>query len=184
MELIRISDSKIKLMLTSDDMASYTGSTREMLREIMHDACRKCGSTPIEGRLFIQMYPSRKGGCELFVTRLGERNGETTMREGEERTLTEYRPYPSRERHIVYSFETMNHLLGCCLGLLQLGYRGTSSAYIDRGRRNYYLLLVSETFIAGENFGKLCPSRTYYYINEHCDVICGEEAVEKLGRLA
>lgn len=189
MELIIISESRIKLMLTPDDMASYTGNTREVLREIMHDASRKCGCHPMEGRVFVQMYPSREGGCELFVTRLEDRRlsarmADAFMRGGEERTLTEFRRCGFRERHIIYSFETMQDLLNCCLGLWQMGYSGASAAYADRGRRVYFLLLDQETVIAGEHFGTLCPSQTYYYISEHCDVICPDQAAEKLGRLA
>lgn len=184
MELIIISESKIKLMLTPEDMAAYSGNTREVFREIMHDAHEKCGCSPMEGRVFVQMYPSREGGCELFVTRLDERAGDMTMRAGEERTLTEFRRYGFRERHIIYSFESMQYLLSCCLGLWQMGYTGASAAYIDRDRRTYYLLLDCETNIAGEHFGILCPSQTYYYINEHCDVICPDRAAETLGRLA
>lgn len=186
MELIIISESKIKLMLTPADMASYTGNTKEVLREIMHDAREKCGFSAIDGRIFVQMYPSREGGCELFVTKLDEHRNGIFMQSGEERTLTEYRKYIYRERgsHVIYSFDEMKYLLGCCLGLYRMQYGGSSRAYHDPHKKRYYLKLDCETPIAGENFGSLCPSRTYYYINEHCDVICAENAVEKLGKLA
>lgn len=184
MELIIISESKIKLMLSSADMAHYSGGTKEILRGIMADACEKCGMRSLGGRLFIQMYPSREGGCELFVTRLSE--NETRMQAGEERTLTEYRRYIYRERgsHIIYAFDEMNYLLNCCLGLFRTGYNGSSRAYRDPDRKKYYLKLDCETPVPGEHFGTLCPSRLYYYITEHCDVICMESAVEKLGKLA
>ncbi|MBE6616733.1 MAG: adaptor protein MecA [Ruminococcaceae bacterium] len=183
MELIVISDSKFKLMLTSSDMASYTGNTKEILREIINDAQTKCGYAPISGRVFIQMYPSREGGCELFVTKL-EHHDNIKMHRGEERALAEYKKYIPKEKRIIYSFDEMSYLLGCCYGLWQTGYLGASTAYVDRDRHNYYLMLDNETHIAGENMGSLCPGYTYYYINEHCDVICGEQAAEKLGRLA
>ncbi|MBP3377540.1 MAG: adaptor protein MecA [Clostridia bacterium] len=183
MELIIISESKFKLMLTSSDMASYTGNTKEMLREIINDVQTKCGYSPISGRVFVQMYPSKEGGCELFVTKL-EHHNNISMRGGEERTLAEYKKYIPQERRIIYSFETMSYLLGCCLGLSQIGYTGTSAAYVDRSRQNYYLMLDSETHIASENMGSLCPGYTYYYINEHCDVICSDGAAEILGKLA
>lgn len=190
MELIIISESKIKLMLTPADMALYTGNTKEVLREIMNDVRRKCGfsegCSALDGRIFVQMYTSREGGCELFVTKLDENRRDVLMRAGEERTLTEYRKYIYRERgsYIIYSFEEISYLLGCCLGLYRMGYTGSSRAYRDPDRKRYYLKLDCETPVAGENFGSLCPSRIYYYINEHCDVICAENAVEKLGRLA
>ncbi len=183
MELIIISESKFKLMLTSSDMASYTGNTKEVLREIISDAQTKCGYTPTSGRMFVQMYPSREGGCELFITML-ENHNNISVRGCEERTLSEYKKYIPQERRIIYSFGLMKHLLGCCLGLLQAGYTGTSAAFVDRDRSSFYLMLDSETHIAVENMGSLCPGYTYYYINEHCDVMCGEGAAEKLGRLA
>lgn len=184
MELIIISESKIKLMLTRDDMECYHGTTKEMLKEIMEDVKRKCGCTGLDGRIFVQMYPSRAGGCELFVTRLGDRNREDTAAEtGEDRVLTEYRKYIFNERgsHIIYAFDAMNYLLGTCGRLSKLGYSGTSPAYHDSATGKYYLLLECETHIATEHFGSLCPSRLFYYINEHCDLFCSD-AVEKLAK--
>ena len=185
MELIVISESKIKLMLTRDDMEHYRGSTREMLKEIMDDARKKCGCAVMDGRLYVQMYPSKAGGCELFVTRLESRaqSRDTTIGTGEDRVLTDYRKYIFQERgsHIIYSFESMNYLLGPCARLAELGYSGSSMAYRDPSTRKFYLLLECETHIAAEYFGHLCPSRLYCYINEHCDLFC-HEAVGKLAK--
>ena len=165
MELIIISESKIKLMLTRDDMECYHGTTKEMLKEIMEDVKQKCGCAGLEGRIFVQMYPSKSGGCELFVTRLEDRK------------------YIFQERgsHIIYAFGAMNHLLGTCGGLSRLGYSGSSHAYHDSSTGKYYLLLECETHIAVEHFGSLCPSKLFYYINEHCDLFC-RDAVEKLAK--
>ena len=181
MELIIISESKIKL--TRDDMECYHGTTKEMLKEIMEDVKQKCGCAGLEGRIFVQMYPSKSGGCELFVTRLEDRNGVTAAQAGEDRVLTEYRKYIFQERgsHIIYAFGAMNHLLGTCGGLSRLGYSGSSHAYHDSSTGQYYLLLECETHIAVEHFGSLCPSKLFYYINEHCDLFC-RDAVEKLAK--
>ena len=94
MELIVISESKIKLMLTGDDMAMYSGSTKDILNGIMRDVRNKCGCRGMNGRIFIQMYPSRGGGCEMFVTKLaehGEKENMVYMRSGDEKVLTECR---------------------------------------------------------------------------------------------
>lgn len=189
MELIVISESKIKLMLTEDDMSMYSGNTKDVLRSIMEDVRTKCGCSEMKGRIFIQMYPSRGGGCEMFVTKLNEhtsKNSLVCMRTGEEKVLAEYRKYIYSERgkFIIYSFEDMEYLLKCCRDLTRMNYSGGSTAYVDKSKRIYYLILDNETHIAGENLGRLCPSREYYYINEHCDVICQSKAVELLGRFA
>lgn len=184
MELIIISKNKIKLMLTSEDMAAYQGNTREMLREIITDAHEKCGLIPYCGKILVTMYQSREGGCELFVTGLEEQTTVMKMNSAEEKTLTEYKRYVFRDRHVIYSFSSLDCMLKCCLGLLQMNYDGSSAAYVDKTKQRYYLALDCETYIAGENLGSLCPNQIYYYINEHCDIICADGAAEVLGKLA
>ena len=193
MELIIIDESRIKLMLTAEDMKAYRISagecgTKEALRGIMRDAREKCGYSGMgmRGRIYVEMYPSRNGGFELFVTKLAERDRErengADMKTGNEGILAEYRKYIFRGR-VIYSFETMPHLLGTCLGLMKSGYTGESSAYRDEGKRMYYLILEHESHIASENLGSLCQSSVYYHINEHCRKISGD-AVPMLGKLA
>ncbi len=189
MELIIIDDSRIKLMLTAEDMAAYRiaageSGTKEALKGIIKDAREKCGYSGIgmKGRIYVEMYPSKKGGCELFVTKLAERENGTNMKTGNEGILAEYRKYIFRGR-VIYSFESMAHLLRACLGLMKNGYIGESTAYHDETKRTYYLIIEHESYIAGENLGSLCQSSIYYYINEHCRMICSE-AVPTLGKLA
>ena len=197
MELIIIDESRIKLMLSAEDMAAYriasdntglpnTVGMKEALRGIMKDAREKCGYNGMRGRIYIEMYPSKKGGCELFVTKLAERENTTAMKPGNEGILTEYRKYIFRGR-VIYSFDAMQRLLDTCRGLMQNGYAGESSAYHDDAGRLYYLILECESPIAWENLGSLCQSSVYYYINEHCQKLCpdsGGDAVTALAKLA
>lgn len=193
MELIVIDESRIKLMLTAEDMAAYRmaeSGTKDVLKGIMRDACRKCGygGAVMRGRIYVEMYPSKKGGCELFVTKLAEsesrreRVNGSIMKTGNEGILAEYRKYIFRGR-VIYSFESMANLLCACLGLMKNGYGGESAAYCDEAKRIYYLILEHESHIASENLGTLCQSSVYYYINEHCRMLCSD-AVVTLGKLA
>jgi len=179
MELIVISESQIKLTLSGDEMKSYRGTTGEKLRGIIGEAERQYGIAPMSGRIYVQMYPSRAGGCELFVTRL-----RALPAPGAERSVTEYRRGGTIGRQVAYAFLRMDCLLGCCAALCRSGYPGSSSAYVDPGRRTFYLLLDRENPAPGEHLGSLCPSETVFYINEHCDALCAENAAEKLGPLA
>ncbi|MBO7405280.1 MAG: hypothetical protein J6V24_10000 [Clostridia bacterium] len=180
MELIVISDSQIKLSLSSDEWSRYRGSTGEVLRGIIDDAERQYGISPMEGRIYVQIYPSRAGGCELFVTRLGASSLPAPLPDGE-RTVTERRITSLPARKYVYAFEEMAGLLGCCADLVRAEYRGSSAAFVDRHRRIYYLLLDRENPAPGEHLGSLCPVEAVFYISEHCDVLCAEDAAEKLG---
>ena len=212
MELIVINDSQIKLTLTGDDLSRYPPDTRtgELFRRILRDAARMksgedgahalpagfsdAGSTSV-GRLFVQVYPSRAGGCELFVTRLPEARAQ----EDEElpspgRTARRTPALPRRSplssgpaRRYIYVFERMDLMLRCCAGLTKLpgGSRdwASSAAYADPEKRTCYLILSEESPSVSEYLGSLCPDCTYGYIAEHCSVLCGDSAVVKLGEL-
>ncbi len=79
MELIVISPSKVKIMLTPPDMRKYRVSASAGapapgpgLRELLADIEAECGITLTEDRLLVDLYTSETG-CELFLTRLGPR---------------------------------------------------------------------------------------------------------------
>ncbi len=83
MELIIIDESRLKIMLTPTDMRHYDlpstemttagASTRRAFRHIFDDARAQVGFDTTGERLFVQLYTSRGGGCEIFVTKLGSR---------------------------------------------------------------------------------------------------------------
>lgn len=188
MEVIIISKNKIKLMLTGEEMARYGSDTEIMLYSIMEDVQNKCGIRDMHGRVFVQMFLSCDGGCEMFMTKLAEHDDihKSDIETGEECVLTEYRKYiyGEKERLSIYRFDDMQYLLLCCRELSRGNYNGKSTVYADKIKRVYYLILDSETYIAGENLGKQRPFREFYYIKEHCDEICGENAVAKLSLFA
>lgn len=142
----------------------------------------------MRGRVFVQMFLSCDGGCEMFMTKLTEHDDihKSDIETGEECVLTEYRKYiyGEKERLSIYRFDNMQYLLLCCRELSRRNYSGKSTVYADKINREYYLILDSETYIAGENLGKQRPFRELYYIKEHCDEICGENAVAKLSLFA
>ena len=91
MEVILIDPDKLKIMLTAPDMQRYAldtarlegmtctdTRTREAFRHIFHDAETETGFHTEGARLLVQMYTSKCGGCEIFVTKLVEEPGEDT----------------------------------------------------------------------------------------------------------
>ncbi len=170
MELIVISESKLKIMLTAPDMARYRlepnrmdcadARTRAAFRHIFDDARAEIGFDTEGERLFVQLYASREGGCEIFVTKLGRREEEfpspsdpwesaawdpsvstplATLSEGEQALLRQVCGYESDEeedmdREAVYQaavlFSELGDLQAACRRLLRDGYRGRSAVYI------------------------------------------------------
>ena len=89
MELIVINESKIKIMLSKPDMLHYQleankmnqtdEHTRAVFRHIFDDARAEIGFDTTGKRLFIQMFTSREGGCEIFVTKLDDTDNTSTV---------------------------------------------------------------------------------------------------------
>ena len=137
MELMRIGERKLKVMLSDEDMEHYrldkenldydTTETRSAFWQILDEAKHKTGFDAGGGKLFVQIYPSRGGGCEMYVT----------LAEGEKaahRQRSLVRGYES-----VYRFETLELLLEVCRKLCELGYRDESSVFAADGA--YYLII-------------------------------------------
>ncbi len=83
MELIPINQSKMKIMLTAPDLKYYELSfqnphdlscededVRGAFRHIFDDVEERTGFHTKGEKLFVQMFTSKCGGCEIFVTRL------------------------------------------------------------------------------------------------------------------
>lgn len=75
-----ISPGKLKLMLTKSDLDKYEldaatmdsedTMTRQAFRTLLADVKRVSGFDASNEKVFIQLYPSRDGGAEIYITRL------------------------------------------------------------------------------------------------------------------
>jgi negative regulator of genetic competence, sporulation and motility len=205
-DLILISSSKLKIMLTPDDMASYSltcdnidydnTETRRAFWDILDAAKHKTGFDAASDRVFIQVYPSKSGGCEMYVTKLMKREDKhdniklydkKSMIDISPVSLTVERNAPEHYNYEVYSFGEMYHMLDACRQLTLSGFRGSSSIWVDDGIPRYYLAVQKDEkaqySLLGE-YGTKHPSpAAYTYIVEHCRCICGDGAVEKMAAL-
>ena len=81
MEFLVINESKLKIIMTPEDTAKYefqasgadydSPDTRRVFWRIIDEATANVGFDPKGDKILIQLYPSRDGGCEIFVTKLG-----------------------------------------------------------------------------------------------------------------
>lgn len=196
MELILICESKLKIMLSPDDMQKYELScenvdygnteTRRAFWSILDCAKQKTGFDAASERVYIQLYPSRDGGCEMYVTKLGSAGSER----GEKKAEAPPRKKAKKEK-LAYSFSKITDLLCVCRALSQRKAVCESRAYVcDNGKCMLFLALECKSeernplgFI--EEFGsKTDHELAQAYANEHYRCICKENAVQTLARLA
>ena len=194
MEWIRISQNKIKVMLTAEDAAYYALSpigdnqagalAKKAFRAILSDVRDSADFDATEDKVYVQLYPSRTGGLELFITKMGVE----LERESSENAPT-YQKCATRE--LTLAFEDCRALIAVCRRLLQRGFIGESSAFLDDARR-YWLLLrergaptkIREDYRFAVEYGKIDGSDSArILLAEHGRCICPTQAVEKLGVL-
>lgn len=186
MELILINHSKLKVTMSAEDMHTYSIScdtmdyeketTRGAFRALLEEARQQTGFDAQHDRIFVQVYPVRGGGCELYVTKLGE--------------LSEHAPTPALVQEsspCVYAFSSLQRMLCACAHLLQNGYNAQSSAYEDDERTRYFLLLNEKSDMEAilSEYGE--PKSDVWvlaYIQEHCTCLCSENAVKIFSKLA
>lgn len=192
MDILKISDDALKLMLTAEDMDTYSldcktiakdrAHSAAVIREILREAGDKCGFYSDGARFFVQIYASTGGECEIFVKRLGGNIMSALEYKRETRDIC---CIPSVTGHglFVYSFDKMSPMMHACRRLRDAKYSGESNAYSEDGRNLFYLVLEERSPLPEEHGGRLCTRNTAYYISEHCRLICAG-AVEVLGRLA
>ena len=203
MEHILISPGKLKLMLTKSDLDKYDLDcetidsedtlTRQAFRELLADVKRLSGFDAANDKVFIQLYPSRDGGAEIYITRLTLRR-ETEPKDNEAIKLIS-----------VYRFERLENLLAVCSRLTAQSLISAalyslpkaSSAWHCGGI--YYLICEDsvtyrEYLRAGrhdrlgeyiDGYGRrLQASAAYPFVKEHCECICENNAIEELAKLS
>ena len=194
MELLVINEKKLKIMMTEDDMDAYAlraaevtpedAHARQVFWHILAEAKTKTGFDTSGERIYVQLYPSKEGGCEVFITKLGILAHEKKTEGGEE-MLKERRIYDLSEesRPSYYRFAELCDLLAACRMLRETDYDGKSAAFSENKQGPFYLMVEDESPAVPEFFGKLCKPCVADYITEHCRCI-SENAVCQLGTLS
>ena len=201
MELLMINESKLKIMMTKEDLGEFdlcadeldycNTETKRMLWDLLNRAKHTVGFDTDGYRVLVQLYPSRTGGCELFVTKVA-----SVFCDDEDEELFPEERQSAAEREstkpLAFGFETLEGMLAVCRRLMATGYGKASRAYIDDNRR-YYLFLEGVTqslslpadpyaFVLEYGASENAEAATEF-LCEHGRVICAEGAVERLGVL-
>lgn len=194
MELLMISDTKLKIMLSKEDMDTYaldgenvdydSTETRRAFWAILDEAKHRTGFDAASDKVLIQLYPSRDGGCELFVTKLGmlpPLTEKTLARSGRAAMLT--------CRRAVYRFSSLSDLTDAARILSSDPPSRASRVYL--GDDGLYYLVTEERGGKGDlsdlsrvtEFGDLLSPNTADYIREHGKCLAEGNAVSLFASL-
>lgn len=194
MELLLISENKIKISLTKADLDGYSitsddidydnTETRRVFWTLLDEAKRKTGFDAAKSRIFIQIYPGKDGGCELYVSKISRAEKDDEISLNVLRELSKISKESKEKKPSVYLFDGMSELIAVCRRLKSLGYSQSSSAYSE-GKSRFFLSVDGDgeySFI--EEYGiRQSTEKIMLYIKEHCGAICEGDAVIRLGEL-
>ena len=201
MELIIINENKLKITLSECDMKQYcldcatidydNTETRRAFWSILDEVKHKTGFDAASQKVFIQLYPSKEGGCEMFVTKLGEKY---KSEETADPVPDSHRLRPLPMRRVAYSFNSLDRLISVCKRLSAIGFSERSSAFracteedkyfllLEEPEENVYLPVTELSFIF--EYGKSENLKnTMLFLREYTTPICQTRAVETLSAL-
>ena len=209
MEILKISKTAIKFSLTREELSlrglsaealdrTSTGAKR-LIWELMDRARVEQGFDCGDARLLVRVFPSRDGGCELFVTsEKEEERKENEEEEEEERNDERARSLP---RAVLLLPESDEALFSLCRRMKASGFRGKSELFTDEQNR---LLLLFEpcgrlpSYIREQRKKRTARAFSFVgeygtvfaaseerraYLAEHARSVCGKNAVETLSRI-
>lgn len=199
MEWLLISDKKLKISLSASDMEDYalrcedldygTTETRRAFWSILDRAKHETGFDAASERVFVQVYPSVCGGCELFVTKVGA-DGRTGIDKLRERLAAG----SGRRSLQVWRFRDLEGLLAGCASLTEVSGICGSSAYAEEGK-GYLLFLTCRESESGALRGFLPTDRLREFgerldaaaallrAPEHTKLLVDGDAIERLSAL-
>ena len=200
MEFIRINESKLKVMLSKNDLEEFdiktdeldysNTETKRMFWDIIGRAKKSVGFCCDGVRVLVQLYSSRDGGCEMFVSKL--ENISSSIDDGNSQSLC-YKPlYKKGEtecRTGAFSFERLEWLISVCRRLLGIGYSEESSAYAGEDGKFYLFLggLDATGYFAVDEYSFISEYGSAEntevikrFLTEHGSVICTSDAVKIL----
>ncbi len=207
MELIRISKRKLKIMLTPTDMCqfelnpdSFGEDSKQMhhaFRLLLEEIRRRTDFDADDHQISVQYFPSREGGCEMFISRLGSDDKKATSPSPSEGRALQIRgecpPSGSFRKDCAYRFESLGDLLSVCRRLRDVGYIGDSAAYRDE--KDVYFLFITlrstSPFVIPDEWNFILEygspenaALARLYVLEHASAVCTSSAVNTLACLA
>ncbi len=186
MELIKVNSLKLKIILTPFDIEhlgldTNGGDCEESLsmrafREILDKAKEQTGFESGASQLYVQFYPSKDGGGEMYITRKSIHMGEGNIRH-----IGDGGTFDIRSTYITV-FKSSENLIALCRRLHGDRFTGTSMLYNCAGK--YFLVLngISDenfnTYLAEYGKAFVSDSLRLAFLEEHGNLLCENNTVE------
>lgn len=195
MEFLLIGESKLKVVLNSEDVKKYGlegsagdysgGEVRRAFWRVLDLAKEEVGFDPAGDKVLIQMYPLGSGGCELFVTKLG------ILPMSSARLISRSdRVAMLSKRQSFYVFDRLEDIIACARAIKALcrDISLQSDVFYEKGK---YYLAIEEFGKGGESmeflcileFGRALSPDSIAFISEHAKMLTSGDGIERFSLL-
>ena len=186
MEFLLISDSKLKIVISEDEVRDFglvgeysSPSCRRAFWRVLSLAEGEVGFKSGGDKLLIQFYPLKGGGCEVFVTKLGILSKESARMVSDSDRVTTI-----AHRRAYYAFDTIDAARSFAASLYPP--YPAADLYTTDGAVCY--LALEEYTKGGETvefppileFSRQLTADLEYFITEHLTLACEGNAIESL----
>ncbi len=183
METIIIDENRLKIVLDRADTLKYAvnsdvaAEVARSIRNILKAVTESIGFS-LYGNCFIEIYMSRDGGCELFITKTEDCS--MYFPSGEK---SEFDFGNEVEKSGVFVFYSLENVLSYFKELSNLKSVEKADVYFDREHDMFCVISDVGYVLAGEFGGELLSDIEKYYIEEHFEKI-GDGTANTLASLA
>ena len=189
MEFLLVGESKLKIIVSAEEMSKYklsvtqdagSASQRRAFWRVLEMAKGEVGFDPAGDKVLIQFYPTREGGSEIFVTKLG------ILSDSSARLVSKSdRISMLSKRKSFYIFENASDMISAAKAIKKLSDElPESDVYVgDDGK---YFVAIDEYARGGEpiefpcmlEYGKSLTADFAVYVEEHFERIASSDGIE------
>ncbi len=183
MEFLVIGESKLKIVMSADDMAAFnldggadctSSEYRRAFWRVLDLAKKEVGFDPGGEKILIQFYPVRLGGCEVFVTKLGILSKESARAVAGSEKVTML----SKTKNC-YAFDSTDDLRRFLLAIESSNSSVYPNADLYHSASSRQYLIIEEYTKGGETaefpdvleFASALNSDLEYFITEHFELV-------------
>ena len=214
MEYILINESKLKVMLDVNELEGrcleassldyVDPEAKRLFGDILSHAKDELGFDTSGYRVLLQVYPSKDGGCELFITKLSklDQSG-SECPDGKKQISTDENKCKEKMKHKketherAFSFERLEYLISVCKRLYESGISASGAIYVNSEGtwfltlcfddevydRLFDLLPICELSFISEYGQSQDPRALSIYLGEHAKLICRDNTIATFSKL-
>lgn len=195
MEFILVNSVKLKVILTDEDMRALrvtpssldytTAETRAAFEKILERARLSTGFDGKHARLVVRAFPSKDGGCELFLTKKSRLLPEP---EENKKHRKKHRTSEAHDKKEYLAVGGIDALADLCVRLHTAGFDGHSAFYALRDRYCLQLAPLPEPDEEIDRCFFLCEYADVFFadaarlahLSERGTCLISENAIERL----